>query len=974
MIGRFRILGVLVAVLSLLVAPQIAAEAEPVDGAADEAAEQERQEEAAAGVMAELASAPGPMTMAEIAGLDEMGPPPWLSFTGERSPEVLAAWDAVVDQLPTAEMAGPRPPGDRPPIDFAESEDPDETGRNDTVATGERIADFGTRRGESRVVTIDGHLSGADVRLPIDFDCPSVEDDGAIPLANPPAPNVSAGALCGGEIGDGPHGATTGDVDFYDFGDVDAGALLVLDVVNVSSSFDPVDAVIAIYDEAGNLLAQAEDRGAVPEDPEFLLYEVTTPGRYYGAVIGCCDLPADPFDPASGPGVGATGTYEVVVVAVPPPCLSIEDDGAIPLANDVEPLGQGDDQLFVTECFGDIGDGPQAATGDVDFFQTREIQAGQALIVDLFDVDPGSVAGDFTIGVYDAAGNLLASGQDDPSPGDSDFFTYEVATTGTYYVALAGGLPTDPFDPTTGTDTDLTGFYDVFIVDVDPDLLAPPDAASAIEAARAASAADREAAAFALLTERRADAMAAAAEAPAVDTDVYLVRLRRGDAIAGGFDDARFVSIIDPDGVDRMTSTINPSFIYPVGSPLAHGRQIGFDHVATRNGWHAVVVTEGLGAYQGELRVTRSGLADDRSDDQQVIYVDFDGAAVSPGIFFGEPAGPEVDLSPMSRFLAAWGLGPADEDELIDAVLDAMLENLDADLRVHDGRNGDRDRTGLGRQFDLEILNSRDHGDRWGEDNVSRIIIGGTIDELQIPTIGIAQSIDPGNQATEETGVVLLDELSGPPGGPISLNTYPVAGDRTRIDLIGWAVGHIAAHEVGHFIGNWHTETFNDRVSLMDAGGEFESVFGVGADGVFGTADDIDADFAEDIYNVFEGFIGTEDTAGRSVYALSTGRRTPQVQPTTAILTGTVTEPDGSGARGVVTQLYAAEADGSRGSYLGAVLADRSGTWVFDLDPGCYVVVVNAPRGRTFPGGEPAVETGLCLVPRGERSIDLVLE
>lgn len=98
----------------------------------------------------------------------------------------------------------------------------------------------------------------------------------------------------------------------------------------------------------------------------------------------------------------------------------------------------------------------------------------------------------------------------------------------------------------------------------------------------------------------------------------------------------------------------------------------------------------------------------------------------------------------------------------------------------------------------------------------------------------------------------------------------------TKAELIGFAVGHIASHEVGHFIGSWHTETFNEKVSLMDAGGEVLSIFGVGADMTFGTPDDIDADFAEDIFNVFEGFVGVEDTAGRSVFGLSTGARRPR--------------------------------------------------------------------------------------------------
>ena len=1029
MLKRFAVFaGAIVGWASFLAVPAQSQD-DPMNGA--------EQDEAAELVMEQLEDAGTPVPMEEIEALDELGPAPWVSFMPQRSDEVVEAWTEVAEQLPGSDMrARHRPRGDRRPITFTESEAPGEVGANDTPETGDRIRGFGTSRRQSRLVTIDGNLSGAPDRLPIPLDCPSEEDDGAIPLANDAGPNVSFGALCGGEIGDGPHGETTGDTDFYAFGEAAPGDLLVLDVAHVSDPLRPLSAVVGIYDAEGNLLASAADSGD-PNLPEFLLYEVAEAGQYYGVIAGAGDLPSDPFDPASGGGVTETGSYEMFVVVIPPPCgsteddgaiglanpveagfdlcagaigdgpyaettgdtdfyeiadvnagelligdvvnldgdpnflptsviglyaadgtllasvqdsgdpnapefleyeatsagdyyiglaggselqadpndpasgagvaetgnylivvgktvpppppcLSTEDDGAIDLANDTAPFGSGDDELFFTECFGQVGDGPHAAeTGDVDFFRTREMTAGKVLVVDFFDEDPASNAGEFTIGVYNSVGELVARGNDSPDPNNTDFFQFTVPETGVYHVVIGGGLPADPADPTSGTNTDVVGPYDVFVVDISQALLdeiiggaggaawQTGGGASPVIDRPERRTVNRDMVAT-MLEERTDEVLEDVEEAPSVDVDVFLVRLRAGDAISGGFDAARVTGIVDPDGVVRHASPFNPSFIYPADSPLRHERRVGFDHVATVTGIHAVFVTEGNGPYQGELRVARSGLADQRTRGQQTIFLDFDGAAVSPSIFGGpsdaEPVPPQ-DLSPLSAFLAAWGLEPGDEDALIDATIDSVIENLDADLRVLDGRNGDRDASRRGGEFDIEILNSRDHGDRWGDENVSRIVIGGTIEESQIPTIGIAQSIDPGNQETEETGLVLLDLLSGPAGDPISLNTYGVAPGFTKTDLIGWAIGHIAAHEVGHYIGNWHTETFNEQVSLMDAGGEFLSIFGVGADGVFGTADDIDADFAEDIFNVGEGFAGVEDTAGRSVYALSTGQK-----------------------------------------------------------------------------------------------------
>ena len=46
-------------------------------------------------------------------------------------------------------------------------------------------------------------------------------------------------------------------------------------------------------------------------------------------------------------------------------------------------------------------------------------------------------------------------------------------------------------------------------------------------------------------------------------------------------------------------------------------------------------------------------------------------------------------------------------------------------------------------------------------------------------------------------------------------------------------------------------------------------MFGVGPDGVGGTADDTDVDFGDDVLNPNEGFTGTEDTLTRTAFGLS---------------------------------------------------------------------------------------------------------
>ena len=133
---------------------------------------------------------------------------------------------------------------------------------------------------------------------------------------------------------------------------------------------------------------------------------------------------------------------------------------------------------------------------------------------------------------------------------------------------------------------------------------------------------------------------------------------------------------------------------------------------------------------------------------------------------------------------------------------------------------------------------------------------------MGIGTIGIAQSIDVGNFDTEETAFILLDLLSDPnPLNPNSLNSFPISPHSSIIRLIGVGVGEIAAHEAGHYLGNWHTDQFNLQPNIMDQGGNLAfTIIGIGDDGIFGTRDDVDVMFGRDVFVPTEGFTGIEDT------------------------------------------------------------------------------------------------------------------
>jgi hypothetical protein len=483
-----------------------------------------------------------------------------------------------------------------------------------------------------------------------------------------------------------------------------------------------------------------------------------------------------------------------------------EDDGAIPLAGDTR-IGAGRNGIVTSAT---IGDGPHGSAGtgtnDFDFYELRAT-AGQVLTV---QTATPTGALDTVVVLYDPDGNVLALNDDFGGTYDSKL-TYSVPAAGTVYamVAAYSGLPADPFDPASGDGGASEGPYTVTIT---------------------------------------------AAED---DADFYAVKLRPGDVLGASVKgSAAYLTVYDTDPREVHGSNQDASFIYPPNSLLPGGGNAATDYVATKAGWHYIGVKNGDGAYDITVEAYRPPLQGARP--VQTLFLDFDGARVNTAI--GGWGGPGVvTLSPLAAFLARWGITRAQEDELIDTIVAGVTENIKQDMID----------SGLNTRFRLQIKNSKDNADPWGQQNVSRIIVGGTIEESGVDTIGIAQSIDPGNFATEETALVLLDLLSESDGSGYSLNTYLTSAS-DRIGFVGRALSNVISHEAGHYFGNFHTDNASPNVNLMDAGGaNFQNLFGVGPDNVGGTADDTDVDFGDDVFSPAEGFVGIEDTLGRVVFGVT---------------------------------------------------------------------------------------------------------
>ena len=480
---------------------------------------------------------------------------------------------------------------------------------------------------------------------------------------------------------------------------------------------------------------------------------------------------------------------------------------------------------------GVIGDGTFAAQGDFDFFRVDAV-AGQEIIAEV-DTDSVGAGLDSILGIYDASGNLLHHNDDgsvflvNASSGIDSSLRFVAPTDGAYYLAVGGffgsatpfDLPNDANTGGTGPGSGSTGNYSLLV------------------------------------------GLAAG------DQDFFSVELEAGDILQAGFASGfAHTSIRAPDGSEMIGSFFNLSSVFPTVSPLSTNTNAAV--IAPTTGTYTIGLTYGSGSYALDLDVYRPVLENNFTGTKQILYIDFDGAVVDTRVFGG--SNPAASLSPLSSFLPNWGLNSSDEDAVIDAILDTIIENVQTDIGIF-GNNGDFDTTNTPGDFGIEILNSRDHADVFGQPNVSRIVIGGTIAESGISTIGIAQSLDIGNFDTAEDSLVLLDLLSAASSNPNSLNQYGINAGRSIIELIGVGVGNIAAHEAGHYFGNFHTDQFYSGAGLMDQGGNLDNSIGIGADRIFGTADDEDVDFTREHFVQSEGLTGFEDTLNTIAFGLATG-------------------------------------------------------------------------------------------------------
>jgi hypothetical protein len=357
------------------------------------------------------------------------------------------------------------------------------------------------------------------------------------------------------------------------------------------------------------------------------------------------------------------------------------------------------------------------------------------------------------------------------------------------------------------------------------------------------------------------------------DVDTFKVTLRAGDILdIATLGSAGEFNVLDSQGQLWFGVVDNQSFGYPADSPLQNTGSAVYAQVVPRDGDYYITLapSDGTGAYTLGLRAYRPIIESYPIGTKQKIFVDFDGGFFPRSVFLGAgiPAPGFVRIPSLRESLPLLGIEQTDTaalNRLIDLSI-AETKRMYGALGAN-GTNGDFINTGIPGDFGIEILNSRDHADPGFDPLVTRVILGGTVNDIEIDTIGISSTIDIGNFSMDDIVIGALDSILAIGSNP------PIAPTSSIVDAMGDFLAALITHEAGHSFGMRHTSGPNTVLNIMDEGpgSNFDLWIGSGADGIYGTVDDVDFDFATDVYSFNEGLYGFNITAESLSNTLATG-------------------------------------------------------------------------------------------------------
>ena len=494
-------------------------------------------------------------------------------------------------------------------------------GMNDTTLTAEPVTGFGTGPGDDPSAIISGNL-----RVP---PTPGVlvqdpEDEGSIPLATVTGLADESSQTVSANIGDGPFGSAQLNFLNTDFDTEDNGSITLAD----DTAMVPFDSIL---EDASIGDGPQGSAGTATGDHD--VYKVTVSGRKLIFVsVDATDGAFRPtltvyrsdgfvfevLDDLSSP--GSVQVFAEFTDGGSPTDFYISVGGNINLDGDATDEGLSDP--FDSDSGAGVGsEGTYSINiefvppGDFDFYGF-DANFGDFFTFEV-DTDPYGGVLDPIIALYDSTGLLLDLNDDGSGAGTEpfdSFLSFTAPSTGTYYIGIGGftffptsldSFPADPFDSETGPGWGAEGDYDL------------------------------------TLTRN------------ITDIDYFSFDLSPGDVfganVSGG---APFVFLFDPAGQPLIGSGADVSGIFPPSSTLPGGGNASSAYVVNTAGTYYALLFGGEGAYDLELFASRP--KQEAARQEQTIFLDFDGADLDTTIFGG--GNPNASLSPLSAFLADWGL------------------------------------------------------------------------------------------------------------------------------------------------------------------------------------------------------------------------------------------------------------------------------------------------------------------------------
>lgn len=518
-----------------------------------------------------------------------------------------------------------------------------------------------------------------------------------------------------------------------------------------------------------------------------------------------------------------------------------EENGSIPTA-----IQTGLSAREVTAALSTIGDGIHGSSGtqqgDFDFYATDSIPAGSFIEAEITTADGGLSFSSF-LTIWSSSGEIL---EFDGGANRDASISFKVPSTGIYYISVGGyhrnsntggtgffnDFPRNPFEAGSGAGHGDEGDYNITIRISDTDYVQV----------------DLQAGDVVALSSESFNSVALEASLENLAGTVLLSSTRARTFLAGG------------------TSTA----LYPDSHPYVsipgtvHG-----PYVIAEDGTYRIAFRGSSPfSYEMDLRVRRPILETDPVS-IQTIYLDMGNVEVVPNpedmsttlvadrvlvdssLFFDVPSEtPDKSLTPLIGFFDTLmiEIDESDDDENVsklntfDEFAEQIREYVDSKLPGNV----------------QVLLGARPSGERFV---ASQVYVAGTAAEIGQPLLtggllGISETIDPGNFEFHDEAVVLIGEIA-----PYAVSTpfffFPT-GDaeldeaeesRVRRELYVVFIGNVILHELGHFLGNFHTVSTNSTLNIMDQGGTIQNLIGSGDDGVFNSGDELAVpEFRSDFY------------------------------------------------------------------------------------------------------------------------------